>query len=605
MKIKGGSVEYTYKKETLKALDGKPFLDEDLIEEYSAKIKSVLDIISRTDGIIFIYSNWIKSGVIPLVLALEQNGYKKFSGDKILNYPEYNGTSKKYETKRKPKTFVSKDDDKEYGIKYMVISGGEDKLSRNIEEELKIITSPENHDGKRIKIVIGSSVASEGIDFKRIRAVHILEPWLHLNRLEQTIGRAIRFCSHGDLDPDKRNVMVYLHALVNTPDDRETIDSAVYRYAEKKAIDIGNVEDILKRTAIDRLLFRHKNIVGEKDVVESNILCSLIDRKTNENIKISYAPNDKPYSKICSYLPKAKCNFNKELSRVKYDKLFNDSKNNDDTRNFNYSDRYIEVVAKRIIELYTLRPVYEIDEILQLLSQFYNVDDKIVYLALHKILIDKRIINNHLGIRGKIIYRGKYYIFQPIDINDDNIPYYYRCYPEIKYPHDIYIPKAKVEMQKLQIASKYEMNDVIGILNTLNSGGEDEGTYIDIFDDIDVLQLSFKKYEIDRLDAEMKTALIYIVLMNLNTDKELFDILSYNFIYKKNGKYKLRYEVKDNNKDIVGFYVIFHHRPQFFALEDGTIRKMNTFERKDIQKEITRYTRTDGYRTLIQTEGIW
>ena len=612
VKIKGGSVEYTYKKETLKALDGKPFLDKDLIEEYSAKIKNILDVIERTDGIIFIYSNWIKSGVIPLVLALEQNGYKKFSGDKILNYPEYNGTSKKYETKRKPKTFVSKDDNKEYGLKYMVISGGEDKLSRNVEEELKIVTSPENKDGKRIKIVIGSSVASEGIDFKRIRSVHILEPWLHLNRLEQTIGRAIRFCSHGDLDPEQRNVLVYLHALVNSKDSKtkerkETIDSAVYRYAEKKAIDIGTVEDILKRGAIDRLLFRHKNIVGEKDVVESNIVCSLTNENTHKNIEIPYAPNDKPYSKICSYLPKAKCNFNKELSRVKYDQLFSGSQTNGDTRNFNYSDRYIEVMVKRIIELYTLRSVYEIDEILQLLSQFYNVDEKIVYLALHRILSEKRIINNHLGIRGKIIYRGKYYIFQPIDINDDNIPYYYRCYPEIKYPHDIYLPKEKKEIQRLQIAPKYEMNDVIGSLNIINSADEDEDTYIDILEDIDVLNRSFKKYETDRLGAEMKVALIYIVLMNLITDKELYDILSYNFIYKKNGKYKLRYVVNEGqeSKDIIGFFVVYQHHPQFFILEDGIIRKANTFERRDIQKDITSFTRTEEYRKLIQTEEIW
>ena len=91
----------------------------------------------------------------------------------------------------------------------MVISGGEDRLSKNIEDELKIVTDSNNHDGKDIKIVIGSSVASEGIDFKRIRNIHhILEPWLHLNRLEQTIGRGIRFCSHGDIDEEKRNVLV-------------------------------------------------------------------------------------------------------------------------------------------------------------------------------------------------------------------------------------------------------------------------------------------------------------------------------------------------------------------------------------------------------------
>ena len=36
-------------------------------------------------GIIFIYTRHVKSGVIPLMLALEQNGYKHYSGNNILN----------------------------------------------------------------------------------------------------------------------------------------------------------------------------------------------------------------------------------------------------------------------------------------------------------------------------------------------------------------------------------------------------------------------------------------------------------------------------------------------------------------------------------------
>ena len=57
----------------------------------------------------------------------------------------------KYTTKRASKSFKSSDG-KEYPIKYMVISGGEDRLSKNIEDELKIVTDADNHDGKNIKI---------------------------------------------------------------------------------------------------------------------------------------------------------------------------------------------------------------------------------------------------------------------------------------------------------------------------------------------------------------------------------------------------------------------------------------------------------------------
>ena len=596
IKNKSSSVEYTYKKEVLK--DCGPFLDKDLIENYSVKIKIILDLIEKSDGIIFIYSNWIKSGVIPLVLALEQNGYKKYSGETILKYPEYEEGKEKYSTKRKTKVLISSDDNKEYPIRYMVISGGEDKLSKNIEEELRIVTDSNNHDGKNIKIIIGSSVASEGIDFKRIRNIHILEPWLHLNRLEQTIGRGIRFCSHGDIDEEKRNVLVYLHAIVNT-NDNESMDSAVYRYAEKKAIDIGEIEDILKRGAIDRFLFRHKNIVGEKDVIE-NVIITPYDNK-----KIKYKANDKPYSKICSYLPKSKCNFNKDLSRVKYDKLLNNPNINVDTMNYNYSDRYIEVMIKRIIELYTLKSVYEIEDILQMLRQFYNIDDDIVFLSLHRIINEKRLIYNHLGIKGRIIYRGKYYLFQPIEIDDNNIPYYYRCYPEIKYPNNILIPKEKKQKLKLQIKERYELKDITELLNELNSVIEDEEDYIEIFEDINTLNYSFKEYIVDRFTAELKVSLIYCLFMNIHSDKELFDILSYNFIYKKSGKYCLRYEINDNKKDIFGFFVLYQHTPQLFIIEDGDLRVMNTFERRDVLKDLTSFTRTQKYRDIVNTENIW
>jgi len=597
IKNKKSSVEYAYKKDILRACDNKPFLDTDLIEKYSVKIKIILDLIEKSEGIIFIYSNWIKSGVIPLVLALEQNGYKKYSGETILKYPEYEDGKAEYATKRKTKTFKAKDGG-EFPIKYMVISGGGDRLSHNIEEELKIVTEADNHDGRKIKIVIGSSVASEGLDFKRIRNIHIMEPWLHLNRLEQTIGRGIRFCSHGDIDEMERNVLVYLHALVNT-DNKETMDSAVYRYAEKKAINIGEVEDILKRGAIDRFLFRHKNIVGEKDVVEREI------KTPYDGKKINYTPNDKPYSKICSYLPKNRCDFNRELSRVKYEKMLSNPDINSDTINYNYSDRYVEVMIKRIIELYTLKSVYVIADILKMLRQFYNTDENIVFFALYRIIHEKRVICNHKGLRGKIIYRGKYYLFQPIEIDDTNIPYYYRCYPEIKYPHNILIPKGEKQLSRLKINEKYDLRDISITLNDLNAVIEHEEEYIELFEDINILNYTLKKYNVDRLTAVSKVPLIYNVLMGLITDGELYDILSYNFIYKINEKHKLRYEIKDNKADIYGFFVIYQYSPQFFIIEDGDIRAMNTFERRDVLRDFTRFINTDRYRELIMTEKVW
>ena len=44
--------------------------------------------ISKSNGIIFIYTEFIPSGVLPLSFALEHLGFEKYSGN-ILDYPEW------------------------------------------------------------------------------------------------------------------------------------------------------------------------------------------------------------------------------------------------------------------------------------------------------------------------------------------------------------------------------------------------------------------------------------------------------------------------------------------------------------------------------------
>ena len=111
------------------------FFHKDLIGLYSAKIKSILEIIQRSEGIIFIYTNWIKSGIIPLVLALEQNGYLKYDGKQILK------TKNKRELiSHEGKLLSEYEDKKDFNpARYMVIAGSEN-LTHKLEEELRIVT---------------------------------------------------------------------------------------------------------------------------------------------------------------------------------------------------------------------------------------------------------------------------------------------------------------------------------------------------------------------------------------------------------------------------------------------------------------------------------
>ena len=44
------------------------------------------------------------------------------------------------------------------------------------------------------------------LNLENIRQVHVMEPYWHEIRIEQVIGRAIRFCSHKNLPLNERYV---------------------------------------------------------------------------------------------------------------------------------------------------------------------------------------------------------------------------------------------------------------------------------------------------------------------------------------------------------------------------------------------------------------
>ena len=97
-------------------------------------------------------------------------------------------------------------------------------------------TNDSNVDGKQVKVILISQAGSEGLDFKFIRQVHILEPWWNMNRIEQIIGRAVRTCSHKALPFTERNVEIYLHGSILEDEQKEAVDIYVYRLVELKAL---------------------------------------------------------------------------------------------------------------------------------------------------------------------------------------------------------------------------------------------------------------------------------------------------------------------------------------------------------------------------------
>lgn len=353
---------------------------------YAPKIKSIIDYILNSEGIVFVYSNYYPSGIKPLAIALEHIGFNKYNA---ANITEGNITVTNKVGSKRPA--------------YVVISRNND-LSPNNDREIDIVKSKENADGSVIKVVIASQIASEGIDFKRIREVHIMEPWYNLNRSEQIIGRAVRTCSHIDLPKEDRNVTIFFHAC-QYDQQEESIDLRTYRIAEKKQRKITEVEKVLKETSIDCNLNK-KNLMYHVDDVN----VSFPIRTSQGKVINRYRVGDRDFSYVCNY-EKCKMVCNPDIQQNTIDESTFDVR-------FIMDD--IALYKRYIASLFQgKRKALTYDWILKELSSIYkNVDEEPLQYALQDMLDEKTQILDGLGMRGYLIYKSNKYIFQSFLNND-------------------------------------------------------------------------------------------------------------------------------------------------------------------------------------------
>lgn len=351
---------------------------------YSCKLSQIINNIETSEGIIFIYSQFIKSGILPLAVALELNGYSKFGGSLLKDEP---------------------DKDK----KYLIISGDND-ISRDAYAKYLKIES-KNKNGELVKIIIGSETAAEGLDFKYIREVHVLEPWHHFNKIEQVIGRGIRNCSHKDLPSDKRNVMVYLYSSVLPDKKIETIDLKMYRISEKKMRQIAEVEYLLKTSAVDCNL----NLEGNRFI--SDFYKKKYKQTTSKGTEHLLSLNDENNSKMCNF---KECDFKCLPNLETPDKL------NTSTFSFNNVKDNIYDIKKFVKKLFnntpnTILSLKKIEEIYNFKYQKNTLD--LLHYSLEEILNKDEVFSSYMGTLGTLKKKDSNYIFTPLYLKNQFTSY--------------------------------------------------------------------------------------------------------------------------------------------------------------------------------------
>ena len=388
-----------------KAATGAKWLVSGALEQYSPKFQFFLERARHAEGCVFAYTRFIGGGALPMALVLEANGYLPYHGKPLLaDGIQSLGGKQCALCPRKEKEHA--DAGHAFSPAYYGILTGDIDISPNNEQTITIQRGIENKDGKKIKVLIGSQIASEGVDLRFVRETHIIDSWFHLNKTEQIIGRAIRFLSHCALPKEKRNNTIYLYTAVFPDDQRETADLYSYRIGFKKAVQIGRVTRIMKQSSLDCNLNQEAIVIHDQDPIEQ--IDSQRVRRDQVNI------NDMPFTAVCDWIET--CDYTCQP------KIDVPSLTMDDSTYDEFSAQWrIQQIKQLIRERFEEQPFYQSEDLWSIFGAM-NIPRLIATDLLREIVNNKTFQIRHGNIAGYIRYCNGYYLFQPNVYMDLTIP---------------------------------------------------------------------------------------------------------------------------------------------------------------------------------------
>jgi hypothetical protein len=509
MRKRNGKYEYNEKRTRC--------FDPKHIGEYSAKIHAICNHVNHSKGIVLIYSRMISEGVIPMALAIESMGYENINGNLL--------SSSKSTSK------------------YCLITG--ESNHAYTAANIKLINSSENINGDKIKVVIITEAASEGVDFSNIRQIHIMDPWWHLNRNEQIIGRGIRLCSHKNLPFKERNAQIFLYVSFFKENEvvKEAFEYYLYRYAEDKALKIGKVARLLKENAMDCVM-NHSQFVSveQMKILVKQTLSTPIKASNGELMDhtIDYPIGDNSYSVLCDFMD---CTYE---CKVKQSPVY--------PRRLFDLNRTIE----QIRSLFKHGYVYTAQDLFRELNLIVPMTYDQLYEALTQ-MIDLRMECKDMTKRsGYIVNYGKYYLFQPNQLPGP-VPVYERRIPSNEIYHSIVVIP-EVQVKQINVVDMIDTMRGQYTIAMSPSRGEDWYNMVNISKAhiVQTLQTKAEK-ELEHFQDELFNQCIVDHMIEMLLYNQCLELINYLFFNQK----------LDSFEEMLKSY---------FEVQEGVIRLWDNYE---------------------------
>jgi hypothetical protein len=226
------------------------FWNVENIEKYSAKyttlVKDAIKNLRNDGGKIIISHQYVKiSGVLGLQELFRKNGFiDEFSSPSSSTLCSKCGKPMKGHPSAGPHDFIP--------ARFITLHGELDKSSEN--RSIDKFNAPDNTDGYNYRIILGSKVLNEALDFNAVRNIWISFVPPNISALLQIIGRGYRTGSALLLPPEKRTltIKIYTSSLPKGKWEKE-LSYEERKYFEKVQdyLVIQDLNKVLNSNAVD------------------------------------------------------------------------------------------------------------------------------------------------------------------------------------------------------------------------------------------------------------------------------------------------------------------------------------------------------------------
>jgi hypothetical protein len=214
--------------------------DKNLLMKYSPKYAAILQNILSAPGSSLVYSQFLDmEGIGIFQIALRKNEFDsiQFEGDYKSGFSFSASTIESFQKRPTRFRYLTFTGSEHPTLRSMALRVFNSKYSEDAEGKGSFIELPPemskilvdagfkgNTLGEICRVFCITSAGAEGLSLRNVRRVHIMEPYWNHVRTDQVKGRAVRICSHVDLEyseipeENQRTVEVYTYCSIINPE---------------------------------------------------------------------------------------------------------------------------------------------------------------------------------------------------------------------------------------------------------------------------------------------------------------------------------------------------------------------------------------------------